>query len=170
VPKVGVMEDRSAVGGGEAGRAKSCLRVLAPIRVLGKARGRGAFEKLGAVLSKCGVEDRGRRVGTCRKPLEKVNFVQTMIELVVLLCIGERLRACRCWGLGKAPGCKEHCCKHATGRCHGYRFLPHGNRRRKAEQWVAFVWGELQERCRQRVRDPLQKSMTNYAPTLMHIR
>ena len=132
VPKVGVVEDRSAVGGGgEAGREKSCLRVLAPIRLLGKARGIGAFEKLGAVLSKCDVEDRGRRMRTCRKPLEKVNLVQTVIELVVLLCAGERLRACRCWGLGKAPRCKEHCCNHATGRCHGHRFLPYGNRRRK---------------------------------------
>jgi hypothetical protein len=59
VPKVGVVEDRSAVGGGETGREKSCLRVLAPIRLLGKARGRGAFEKLGAVLSKFDVEGRG---------------------------------------------------------------------------------------------------------------
>ena len=81
VPRVGVVEDRSAVGGGEAGREKSCFRVLAPIRLLGKARGRGALEKLGAVLSKCDVEGSGRRVRTCRKPLKKVNLVQTMIEL-----------------------------------------------------------------------------------------
>jgi hypothetical protein len=98
VPKVSVVEDKPAVGSGEARRAKSCLRVLAPIRLLGKARGKGTFEKLGAVLSKYGVEGRGRRVGTCRKPLKKVNLVQTMIKLVALLHAGERLRACRCWG------------------------------------------------------------------------
>ena len=53
--RVGVVEDRSTVGGGEAGRAKSCLRVLALIRLLGNARGRGAFEKLGAALGEYAV-------------------------------------------------------------------------------------------------------------------
>ena len=54
--RVGVVEDRSTEGGGEVGRAKSCLRVLAPIRVLGNVRGRGTFEKLGAVLGEYDVD------------------------------------------------------------------------------------------------------------------
>ncbi len=137
VERVGVVEDRSTAGGGEAGRAKSCLRVLALIRVLGKARGRGAFEKLGAVLGEYDVDAKADGWGTCRKPLKKVNLVQTMIKLVVLLCAGERLRACGRWGLGQAPRCEEHCGEHAPSWCRGHRFLPHGNRRCKTEQWVA---------------------------------
>ena len=48
VARVGVVEDGLTAVGKVAGRAKACLRVLAPIRVLGRAR--GAFEKDGAVL------------------------------------------------------------------------------------------------------------------------
>ena len=54
--RVGVVEDGLTVGGREARRERSCLRVLAPIRVQGKARGRRAFEKLGAVLSEYDVD------------------------------------------------------------------------------------------------------------------
>ena len=48
VARVGVVEDGLTAVGKVAGRAKACLRVLVPIRVLGRAR--GAFEKVGAVL------------------------------------------------------------------------------------------------------------------------
>lgn len=60
VARVGIVEDGSAPGGGGAGGGKSCFRVLAPNRVLGEARGRGAFEKTGAVrgsdLQKASIE------------------------------------------------------------------------------------------------------------------
>lgn len=48
--RVGAVEVGLTAGGKEEGREKSCCRVLAPMRVLGRAKGRGAFEKLGAVL------------------------------------------------------------------------------------------------------------------------
>ena len=56
VVRVGVVEDGLTVGGREARRERSCLRVLAPIRVQGKARGRRAFEKLGTVLGEYDVD------------------------------------------------------------------------------------------------------------------
>ena len=51
--RVGVVEDGLAVAGWVAGRAKSRLRALGPIRVLGRAR--GAFEKVGAVVGEYNV-------------------------------------------------------------------------------------------------------------------
>jgi len=120
VVRVGVVEDGSTEGCAEAGRAKSCMRVLAPIRVLGKARGRGAFKKLGAVFSEYGVWHTGtcRRVDTCRKTLEKVNLVQAMIKLVILLCV-EELCACGCWNLWKTTRREEHFLECAPSWCHG---------------------------------------------------
>ncbi len=96
------------------------MRVLAPIRVLGKARGRGAFKKLGAVFSEYGVWHTGtcRRVDTCRKTLEKVNLVQAMIKLVILLCV-EELCACGCWNLWKTTRREEHFLECAPSWCHG---------------------------------------------------
>lgn len=45
----GVVTDASIKEGGSEGRANSCLRILAPIRVLGRERGEGVFAKVGAI-------------------------------------------------------------------------------------------------------------------------
>jgi hypothetical protein len=60
VAKDGVVTDASTMEGGSEGRANSCLRILAPIRVLGRERGEGAFEKVGTIrVERAGNKDQG---------------------------------------------------------------------------------------------------------------
>jgi hypothetical protein len=49
VAREGLVAGASTVEGGLEGSAKSCLRILAPIRVLGRERGDGALAKVGAI-------------------------------------------------------------------------------------------------------------------------
>lgn len=49
VAREGLVVGASTVEGGSEGRAKSRLRILAPIRVLGRERGDSALAKVGAI-------------------------------------------------------------------------------------------------------------------------
>lgn len=51
VAREGLVADASTIGGGSEGRAKSCLRIFAPIRVLGRESGEVALAKVGAICA-----------------------------------------------------------------------------------------------------------------------
>ena len=53
VAREGLVAGGSSIEGGSEERAKSCLRILAPIRVLGRERGDGALAKVGAMNAQC---------------------------------------------------------------------------------------------------------------------
>ena len=56
VTREGLVAGASTIEGGSEGRAKSFLRILAPIRVVGRERGEDALAKVGAI-SKCSVHE-----------------------------------------------------------------------------------------------------------------
>ncbi len=61
VTREGLVAGAPTVEGGSEGREKSCLRILAPIRVLGRERGDGALAKVGAISAQCMRHNEKRR-------------------------------------------------------------------------------------------------------------
>jgi hypothetical protein len=62
VERGGIVADESATGGGSYGRVKSCLRILAPIRVLGRVR--EAFPNVGAARLECARDNEKKTLDT----------------------------------------------------------------------------------------------------------